>query len=163
MRGICGKNRSSVSGVIIWAALMLAVAGQFLIGCDSSASGPEADPDAQIIITSPVGGETFYIGDSLRVKWTLQGKGFEEVNSVNILISPDSGKTWVGMITKSLGSEGDDRWGDFGWYIPQTLLNLGVAYELKDNSKLLIKVMQYTPANVNQIAVTKKPFTIKAK
>lgn len=139
-------------------ALATALGGLVLTGCDSTDSGPEGDPNAEIVITSPRGGETFHVGDTLRVKWKAQGKGLTEVDAVNIEVSPDSGKTWLTVLTRSIGTR-DANWGNYPWAIPATLERLAIVYTLTGNAKCMIKIMQYSTGDPNKIAST-KAFTI---
>ena len=162
MYGFIGKKWKCKRIGAAWIALGVTLCGQSLIGCGTSPAGPATDPNAQIAIQSPTGGERFFIGDSLRVKWKAQGKGLDEVNAVNIELSPDSGKTWVGMVTRSIGVE-DPHWGNFAWAIPAEVKHLGVTYTLMDDSKLLLRIMQYATTDPDKIAVTQKTFSITAK
>lgn len=147
----------AISGI-----MALTLLGQLLTSCESSPTSPATDPNAEIVILAPVGGESFFVGDSLKVKWKTQGKGIEEVNAVNIELSPDSGKTWVGLLNRSIGVD-DARWGNFSWPIPGEITRLGVTYSLVGSAKIHIKVMQYSTADTNKIAITRKPFAIAAK
>ena len=142
-----------------WLGLGCILGGRLLVGCETSSTTPETDPNAEIIILSPVGGERFVIGDTLRVKWKVQGKGLAEVNAVNIDLSPDSGKTWVGLRSKSIAVF-DSTWGSFPWPIPSEIMRLGVTYSLANNTRLRLKIMQYSTADTNKIAVTRKTFSI---
>lgn len=146
----------SALGLVVWTFV-----GQFLIGCDDSPASPPTDPDAQIVLTSPKGGETFKVGTTVRIKWKLQGKGLDEVDGVNIEVSPDSGRSWVGLVNRSIGPD-DSSWGDFGWPVPASLVHLGKAYALAGNSQLMARVMQYSTGDSNKIAVTRKPFSVAA-
>src|SRR5688500_9836527 len=77
----------------------LGLAGQLLTGRTEAPTSPPGNPEAQIILQSPSGGETIAVGGILHIRWKLQGKGLEEINAVNIEVSPDSGKTWIGLLT----------------------------------------------------------------
>jgi len=157
------KKRNTHRIGLLGVALGILYAGQLLNGCDSgSATEPAPDPNAEIVITSPKGGERLLIGDTLRLKWIVQGKGVDDVNAVNIELSPDSGKTWVGLINKSVPVD-DVRWGDFPWKILPSVRHLGVDYDLAGDSHVMLRVMQYSTPDPNKIAVTKKPFSIAAK
>lgn len=74
--------------------LILIALLQILTGCgEDGATAPTGNPDAQLVLLEPKGGETFHTGDSLWVRWKAQGKGLEEINSVAIGLSPDSGQS----------------------------------------------------------------------
>ncbi|MEO7426497.1 MAG: hypothetical protein ABI036_15015 [Fibrobacteria bacterium] len=133
-----------------------------LAACDSgTGSGPVTDPDAELLLLAPIGGEKLFIGDTLRVKWALQGKGVDEVNAVNVLLSPDSGVTWINL-TPSL-TPVDPNWAKFPWLVQESITHLGISHSLKSNAKILFKIMQYSTADANKIAVTKKTLTIASK
>ncbi|HKP97175.1 MAG TPA: hypothetical protein VJ385_15605 [Fibrobacteria bacterium] len=162
MRSFIRKNGSPLRTRFMGVALSLAAAGTFLAACDSKSTEPQTDPNDEIVIQSPRGGEAFRVGDTLRVKWTLQGKGLTEVNAVNISLSPDSGKTWVGLLKKSIGLD-DSLWGNYPWAIPVAVTHLGTTYDLPASKGLFLQIMQYSTADTNKIAVTKKPFTVSAR
>lgn len=140
-------------------AVMLCFAGQGMIGCDKSEPTEPVDPDAQLAILEPTGGETYHVGDSLTVRWKAQGKGLEEINAVNIELSPDSGKIWVDLKGKSISIQ-DPSWGAFRWKIPTRITRLGTEYALAGRAGLLLRIKQYQTADKNQIAVTRKTITI---
>jgi hypothetical protein len=150
-------------GFALGAVFALAAAGLNLAACDDSGSTTEpVDPNAEIVIRNPRGGETFTVGQTVHVKWTTQGKGVTEVNAVNIEVTPDSGKTWITLLQKSVSLE-DDQWGDYPWTIPDSLLRLGTSYALAGNKGLRIKISQYSTADTNKIVAMKKPFAVAAK
>jgi hypothetical protein len=129
--------------------------------CDSGTSAPAADPDAELLLLAPIGGEKLFIGDTLRVEWALQGKGIDEINAVNILLSPDSGTTWINL-TPSI-TPANPKWAKFPWPVEKEIVHLGISYPLENNAKILFKIMQYSTADANKIAVTKKTLTVSAK
>ena len=111
------------ASVSFWVGCGMILTGQSFISCQSSPAAPVdiVDPNAEISILAPKGGETFSIGDTLWVKWKLVGKGVDEVNAVNIQLSPDSGKTWIELFAKSIPL-GDAKWGNAPWKILPELL-----------------------------------------
>lgn len=131
-------------------------------GCESAASEPPADPDAQIIITYPKGGETFFVNDSLHVKWSLQGAGLTDVSSINIELSLDSGRTFATILGKSIAID-DAGFGDYAWKIPAMIMRGGAAQPLAGRKDLFFRVKEYNPSGPNQVAVMKKPFAISAR
>ncbi len=71
-----------------------------------------------VLVTSPNGGEKFYIGDSLIVRWTADTSW---VRSVGVQLSVDSGRTWSQLTrTRSVGVR-DADWGRFAFLLPITL------------------------------------------
>jgi hypothetical protein len=160
-------RKSAGKTVIAWmktglVLTLLGAAGQFMSGCEETATtAPPVDPDAEIVLLAPQGGERVAVGSALHIRWKLQGKGLEEVNSVEIHVSPDSGGNWVGILDKSIPLGADD-WGDYSWTIPESVIRQGVTYPLKGNSRMLVRVKQYTTADANKIAILGKPFTVTA-
>lgn len=95
----------------------------------------------------------------MRVKWKLLGKGFGEINSVTLHISPFKGSGWANMLQRSISLE-DEEWGDFSWTIPDSVMIAGKAYSLANRAEVHVKVMQYSTADTNKIAITRNPFSI---
>ncbi len=143
--------------VLVWS-----VGCQYFSGCQAAPVEAATDPEAEIVILSPRAGDRFEIGATLPVKWKTQGKGIDEVNAVNIDLSPDSGKTWVGLLDKSIGL-GDPKWGSFQWTIPADIQALGVHFDLADDSRIRIRIMQYSTSDANKIAVSQKSFSFVKK
>jgi len=140
--------------------LLLLIAGPILIACGDETSGPTTDPNAQLVLLEPGGGETFHIGDSLHVRWKAQGKGLTEISSVLISISLDSGATWASLKNRSIGTT-EPEWSDYAWKIPATLSVAGVALDVAGRSKVLIRVQDYQDlSDANKRMVTPKTFSI---
>jgi hypothetical protein len=70
-----------------------------------------------IALTSPKGGESLHIGDTLHIRWTTD----ESITSVGIQISVDSGKSLIPVTRKSAINQGLPGWGDYPWVIPDSL------------------------------------------
>src|SRR5690606_17697335 len=62
--------------------------------------------DLPIALQHPNGGESFRVGDTLRVRWQTDGL----ITSVGIQISPDSGKSWIPVTRRSSINEGQPDW-----------------------------------------------------
>lgn len=140
--------------------LLLLVAGPLLIACDD-ASGPGTDPNAELVLLAPTGGETYHVGDSLHVRWKAQGKGQEEINSVTVALSPDSGKTWANLKNGSIAPQ-DAQWGDFPWKIPATLTAKGTDFDLAGRTNVLVRVQDYVDvSDANKTAIVAKPISIQ--
>ena len=122
--------------------LALTALAQILTACGDDAAGPSGDPDAQVVLLEPRGGETYHVGDSLKVRWKLQGQGLAEISSVALWLSPDSGGTWILMKNASI-APADADWGAFGWKIPAFIANRGAAISLAGDTKVLIRVQDY--------------------
>lgn len=138
------------------------LAGLIFPACESGTIEPLGDPDAQILITHPKGGETFYVNDSLHVKWALQGDGLTDVNSVTIDLSIDSGRTFATILGKSI-SVTDPQFGDYAWKIPASIVKNGLAMPLTGHKDLFFRIKEYNPSSANQTSVMKKPFSISTR
>ena len=139
--------------------IAIAMAPQMFWACDSAPTQPVTDPDSEIAILSPKAGERYGVGETVHVKWKTQGKGVDEVNAVNIEVSPDSGKSWAGLLDRSIGVT-DPRWGDFPWTVPAQIQILGAAYPIAGNNRMRIRVMQYSTSDPNKRTVTPYTFAI---
>jgi hypothetical protein len=141
--------------------LILIGAAQILIGCGEDAAGPAVDPDAQLILLEPKGGETFRVGDSVSVRWKAQGKGLEEISSVTVSFSPDSGSTWISLKNGSI-AVGDAQWGDYGWRIPAEIAARGSTHALAGKTAVLFRVQDYTNvSDPHKSAVVARPIAIR--
>lgn len=141
--------------------LVLTVLAQLLTACGEDAAGPSGDPDAQVVLLEPRGGETFRVGDTLKVRWKLQGDGLTEISSVALWLSPDSGGTWILMKNASI-APADPDWGEYRWKIPANLPNRGTTLALAGSSKVLIRVQDYqNSSDPHKTALIPKPITVQ--
>jgi hypothetical protein len=159
MRPSSTFSRSFLSFIPVAAPLVLA--GLFLARCSEPEADSNACPDdsTQILLTAPKGGETFHVGDSLRVKWKLCNAGPNEINAVDLLLSPDSGGTWCYMRVNSMPL-GDAHFGDYAWKIPDSIGLQGEWFQLKNNARCRIRVEQYSTSDPKQRS-TSGIFTIR--
>ena len=120
-----------------------------------------APPDPLIILTSPLGGETFHVGDSLRIKWTINDDPADPIEVVDPLISPDSGKTWLYLSVASIRIT-SHSWGDFVWQVTDSIYvpPLDAKLNLVGDTKCLIRVQDYTTSDPLKRSATPKTFTI---
>ena len=58
---LIGRDRSCLGFLVL-------IAGLLLIACGGDTSGPATDPNAQLVLLEPIGGETYSTGDSLHVR-----------------------------------------------------------------------------------------------
>lgn len=136
-------KRPAFRAAILAGALL---SGFTFSGCseDESPAGPAGDPNAKIIISSP-GGDTYKVGDSLRVRWTVKEDAADPINSVNISLSPDSGLHWSSLLTNAIAPS-HANWGDFAWKIADDSLyiqTLDAKLPLAGSSKCMVRVEQY--------------------
>ena len=137
------------------------LAGLLCLRCSEPETDGTACPDdsTQILLISPKGGESFRIGDTLRVKWKLCNAGLTEINAVDPFLSPDDGKTWCFMKVNSI-PVGDPSFGNYAWKIPDSVALQGQGFSLKNNSKCRIRVEQYSTSDDKQRSIG-STFTIK--
>ena len=151
---------ANFSGVLVFSGLL--AAGAVLVGCPAEENaGP--DSNALITLTSPKGGETFKIGDTLWITWTTRD-ATDPVEAVDPLISPDSGKTWINMRSSGSIPMNSPSWGRWGWQVKDTVTHVSsqTKYPLAGNAKVFVKVQQYQSSDPLKISVTPKPITIVA-
>lgn len=141
--------------------MLPAIAGQFLTGCESSPEAAPVDPDAQIVILSPEGGESYRVGQVVPIRWKTRGKGDQEVNAVSLELSPDDGAGWIFLVNRAIGID-DEAWGDYAWTVPDKVARQGREYALAGNGTLRIRIRQYNSGNPDQTAVLAEPFSVSA-
>jgi hypothetical protein len=144
----------------IFPGLCLLTACQFLTACGDDTAGPAGNPDAELVLLEPKGGESFHVGDSLRIRWKAQGKGLEEINSATVQLSPDSGSTWIQLKNGSIGT-GDEQWGNFAWKIPSEMDVRDTTFTFAGMDKVLIRVQDYADiSDPDKTATTTRPIAI---
>ena len=141
-------------------APVLLIGLQFLTACNKEIAAPTVDQDAELVLLTPKGGETFHVGDTLEVGWKAQGAGLNEISSVTVSLSPDSGQTWISLKNGSI-APADVAWGAFRWKIPTSLTAKGTNFDLAGNSSLLIRVQDYqNVTDPHKVVVVAKSFTV---
>jgi hypothetical protein len=103
-----------------------------------------------IVLKSPNGGETFHVGDTLRIRWDTDGF----ISSVGIQISADSGRKWMPVTRRSAINQGQAGWGDYGWPIPDSLDGVSLA-----TGQCMLSVYDYFGTDRDR---SDKAFTIAA-
>ncbi len=138
------------------------ISGLAAFGCNKtdSSTGPVIDPNAPITLISPKGGETFHVGDTMWVKWTVKDDPVSPITAVDLMISADSGKTWG--YAKS-GSVADDvkGWGNFPYVVSSTTDD-GKHTSLI-SARCKFRVQLYATLDVTKMATSPTTFTILAK
>ena len=167
MQSPASKNPRSLSlGALALAGALTSLA---LSACDKSES-PSApvNPNALITLIKPMGGETFKVGDSLRVRWSTKTDVEDPTTSVDVRFSPDSGATWFfvpwgpNQLTGSLGKD-SYYWKNFAWKITDSLYSQDVLKKVKisGSNKCLIQVRDYLKnSDLNRTDVTHSFITI---
>jgi hypothetical protein len=132
------------------AALCAGLAAYSMIACNSD-SGTSPGSDGLIAITSPKSGESFKLGDSMHVKWTVKDDA-NAPDAVDLQISNDSGKTWIFIRTGSIPNTSIKSWGDYAWVVNSPLPS-GLTVDLV-GKPVRIRVMQYTTSDPKKIATS---------
>ncbi|MDB5105922.1 MAG: hypothetical protein JWP91_3611 [Fibrobacteres bacterium] len=120
------------------AALLAGMSAYSLIACDSDKG--TASSGAMVTLTSPKGGETFKVGDSLRVKWSVKDVA-DAPDAMDVELSPDGGKSW-GYIHSGSISNTMLIWGNYAWAVKDSLLINGAKVGLI-GKQALIRVKPY--------------------
>jgi hypothetical protein len=142
------------------ALALVAISSIVLLGSCSSPTKAPVDT-SEIVLLTPKGGEKFHVGDSLKVTWKLQGNGANDINAVDVELSPDNGKTWGIFISQSAILTGTAQWENFSYKIPSSYDYLGIkTFIMANDSQCLVRVEQYSTNDPNLISTTKTPFTI---
>jgi hypothetical protein len=68
-------------------------------------------------LTSPNGGETFAVGDTVHIRWSAG----PTISSCGIQISIDSGATWMPVTRTRSVAPGDPDWEDYPFVVPDSL------------------------------------------
>jgi hypothetical protein len=157
MRQVQPSSRTFPRSTPAVAALVLV--SLLCLRCSEPDNDACPDDGKQIQLISPKGGESFRVGDSLRVKWRLCNAGVSAIDAVDPMLSPDSGKTWCFMKVNSI-PRGDKTFGNYAWKIPDSIQFQGQWFPLTNNSKCRVKVEQYTPFSDSQRSIG-NVFTIK--
>jgi len=100
---------------------VICMVGLFSVFCDHAtdpASQPPTVGPGQILVTAPHGGETFHIGDSLRIRWLADTNS---ISNIIIYITINKMRTWKELPLESSISRLDPAWGDLNWKIPDSL------------------------------------------
>jgi hypothetical protein len=152
-----GKSRIASFIAATIAVVFTAASTLLTIGGCAKTTAPD---NSEIVLLTPKGGETFHVGDTLKVTWKIQGLGLTDINAVDVELSPDNGKTWGLFLNVSSIFPNTSQWENFSWKIPDTFDFVGTKISLANDSQCLLRVEQYSPSNPNQISVTRTPFTI---
>lgn len=139
---------------------LLAV-GAVVSGCDSEeAANP--DSDALLVLTSPQGGETFTVGQTIQVKWeTPKVDPARPVDLMNVQFSWDNGQRWASLPEQAI-PKGSTAWGNFSWTIPDSIRYGGLRIRVVDSTRCLLRVLDYNAVDSSQRATLPKTFTIRA-
>jgi hypothetical protein len=96
-----------------------------------------------IRLTYPLGGESFKVGDTLPITWTVKDDPANPVDAVDVMASPDSGKTWAYLRPGSILPE-SPSWERVPWIVPESLSVFGNKTGLVGNPGVCIRVEQYS-------------------
>jgi hypothetical protein len=147
------KNRSVTLAA---AALLAGLAAYSFTACDSTDSPAST---GLITLTSPKGGETFVMGETVHIKWTVKVDD-KAPNAVDPQLSLDTGKTWLNIRSGSI-PDNSILWGDFPWLVDSVKVS-GTAKVSLAGKAVLVRVIQYNTLDPKQISALTKLITITA-
>jgi hypothetical protein len=145
--------------------LALAAAFGLLMACDKT--GPTGPASTKMLdLTAPATGSVWKVGDSLAVNWTVRAdptSAGREVGSVEVFLSPDSGKTW-GSLTRSRAvvADANGKWNGFKWKITDSLYIQSVNQSIlvRGSHACRIWIRDYTLTKDPDLSDTSGVFTI---
>jgi hypothetical protein len=144
-------------------AVAVALAALAFAACTKSDSATAPPPDAEkwIALSQPLGGEKYKVGESLKVKWTVKENPSGTIDAVDVLLSPDSGKTWVYLNSNGSIHPTSASWNNFSWKITDSLyvptLDDSVALI---NTHCLIRVEDYATTEAMKQSTTHSTISI---
>lgn len=139
------------------AALSLGLAAFAFTGCGDEATAPAST--GFITLTSPKGGETYKVGDTLRVTWSVTDD-LDAPDAVDVKISADGGTSWGWINRKSISKEDvPTTWPSFKWAVTESTLIAGVQVGLIGKD-VLVRVLQYSATDPKLISDIAKPIHI---
>jgi hypothetical protein len=147
------KNRSVRLAA---AALFAGLAAFTFTACDSTDSPPAST--GLITLTSPRGGESVKVGETVHIKWTVKVDD-QAPNAVDPQLSLDTGKTWLNIRQGSI-PDNSVMWGDFPWLVDSVKVS-SVKVPLA-GKQVLLRVAQYNTSLPEQISALTKLITITA-
>ena len=120
--------------------LLVAHAAVFL-GCNPNGPGkePPPKPGTGVTVLSPNGGETFGVGDTIRIRWDADTN---KVDDVLIRLLVDGGEHEVVLTTTESIYTSHEQWGDFTWVVPEGAVHDSVSLET-DQATILIHHYRY--------------------
>jgi hypothetical protein len=143
------------------AALFAGLAAFSFNACDSTEPQSCADAltDKLITLTSPTCGQSYKVGSTMNVRWTVKDDP-NAPDAVDLQLSTDSGQSWGFLVTASI-PDNSNTWGNYPWVVKDSLLISGVKVGLV-GKKALVRVMQYTTEDPKKISTMVDPITITA-
>jgi len=77
----------------------------------------DSTPAPSLRVLSPNGGETYCLGDTLRIRW----QAYSGVPMARVILSADGGDRWCDLYPGGGISRGSVNWGDTMWVVTQYL------------------------------------------
>ncbi|MBD3240127.1 MAG: hypothetical protein GF331_06035 [Chitinivibrionales bacterium] len=106
-----------------------------------------------IRLDSPNGGETFHVGDTITVRWSVRAP---DLQLVDVSFSPDEGETWTILNTDESIGIGAPEWGNYTWVIPSSIAGRQIA----GSSTCLMRVGEYEAVADEYIDISDACFTV---
>jgi hypothetical protein len=128
------------------------------MGCSESSTEPGATgtpnpttATSLITLDSPLGGQTYKLGQVMNIKWKAKLDPVDQVDAVDILYSVDNGASW-GWLNESSIFDTSAVWGNYPWKVDSVLIDGQNTSPVSSTVK--IKVEQYSTSNPNKIAIS---------
>ncbi len=80
----------------------------------------DSAPLEAITLLEPDGGETYHVGDTMRIRWLAD---LQRISSGLLQISFNDGETYYAINTDSAIAPSDPAWGDYPWVIPDSIVD----------------------------------------
>lgn len=96
-------------------------------------------PKAQVTIEvlAPNGGETFVVGDTMRIQWLST----DTIPQAVVDISVDGGEDWLGLLPNAI-TYGTSAWGDTFWVVQPSIIIATDTIPVPSD-QCLVKIYQY--------------------
>ena len=139
----CNGFYGSISEIAIYSAILpdsLRQAVELYLTGKYGVQPAQKNADSAIVVTSRLSGATFYVGDTLHIRWKSDSLWS---NQVKIEISFDNGKSWYFVNTLSAIYRADPQWGDLPWIIPDSIEGRNSALASTISDKCKVRVSDY--------------------
>jgi hypothetical protein len=148
--------------VSLVAALGISALG---MACSESSTDPgptltpnPTTPSSLITLESPLGGQSYKLGQVMQIKWKAKADPVDKVDAVDILYSVDNGVSW-GWLNESSIFDTSAVWGNYPWKVDSVLIDGKNTSPVSATVK--IKVEQYSTSDPDKIAIS-NTFTVTA-
>jgi hypothetical protein len=111
-----------------------------------------------VFLTSPAGGETYHVGDTVAVNWVIRHPG--DIDALDVELSPDNGANWGFYLNSGSITAYDSDWGHFKWVVTDSVSGGSRTAVLAGNSQVRIRVVRYSSSDSNLFSEIRSPISI---